>query len=272
MSKILEHGTMEWDLFSKIADELASEALSSTLVFALHSEPLLDIRLFAWVKHIKSIHSKCYCIIPTNGELLDTFTLTEIMQSGLDQLTISLNAHSKETYESINIGLDYDRVMKNVYYLLSDRSMKQKVELRFALTEENVHDVQQAVDYWKTQGVHTKVRGITNRAGSLDNYERLRLKDAQYTRALLWRFWKHLMSMAHGAIGCDLPFYQMNVLFNGDAIVCCHDWKRATVVGNVKTSSLKSIWNSDRMNEIRRLILRKRYEQINSCRECSLVK
>ncbi len=80
------------------------------------------------------------------------------------------------------------------------------------------------------------------------------------------------MSNTRGAIGCELPFYQMNVLFNGDAIVCCHDWKRATVVGNVKTSSLKSIWNSERMNGIRRLIIRKKYKQISSCREFSLVR
>jgi len=263
---------MEWDLFKKITDELVSEAQSPMLMFALHSEPLLDKRIFDWVKHIKSINPKCYCIIPTNGELLDRFSLTEMIQSGLNQLNVSLNANSRETYEKINIGLDYDRVMKNVYYLLSDRFMRRKVELKFLLTRESAHEVQQAVDYWNQQGVRTKVVGITNRAGSLDTYERLRLKDAHYTGPLLLRVWKNLMSNTRGAIGCELPFYQMNILFNGDAIVCCHDWKRATVIGNVKTSSLRSIWNSERMNEIRRLILRKRYEKISTCRECSVVR
>ncbi len=271
ISKTLEHGTMERELFERIASEIASETQPSAVMFTLHNEPLLDKRLFDWVKHIKSRSPDKYCFIATNGELLDQFSLIEMLQSGLDRLTISLNAHSKETYESINTGLDYDRVIKNVYYLLSDQSMRQKVELRFALTKENVHEVQQAVDYWKMQGIHTKVRGITNRAGSLDSYERLRLKDAHYPGALLWRVWKRLMFTARGAIGCDLPFYQMNVLFNGDVIICCHDWNRATVVGNARTSSLKEIWNSDTMNKIRRLILRKRYGQINSCRECSLV-
>ncbi len=263
---------MEWNLFEKIATELASETEASTLLLTLHNEPLLDKRLFDWVKHIKSISPDKSCTIVTNGELLDRFSTTEIVQSGLDRLTISLNAHSRETYESINTGLDYDRVMKNVYYLLSDRPMRRKVELKFLLTGESAHEVQQAVDYWNQQGVRTKVVGITNRAGSLDTYERLRLKDAHYTGPLLLRVWKNLMSNTRGAIGCELPFYQMNILFNGDAIVCCHDWNRATVIGNVKTSSLRSIWNSERMNEIRRLILRKRYEKISTCRECSVVK
>jgi len=162
--------------------------------------------------------------------------------------------------------------MKNVYSLLSDRSMRQKVELKFLLTSESAHEVQQALEYWKMQGVQTRVCVITNRAGSLKNYERLRPKDARYTGPLLWRVWKRLMSIARGVIGCELPFYQMNILFNGDIIICCHDWNRAAIVGNARTSSLRETWNSERMNGIRRLILRKRYEQINSCKECSLVK
>jgi radical SAM protein with 4Fe4S-binding SPASM domain len=80
------------------------------------------------------------------------------------------------------------------------------------------------------------------------------------------------MSSARGILGCELPFRQMCILFNGDVIVCCHDWNRATIVGNVRTSSLKEIWNSEKMNEIRRLIVKKRYEQINSCKECSFTR
>lgn len=66
--------------------------------------------------------------------------------------------------------------------------------------------------------------------------------------------------------------FPLTFQFNGDAIICCHDWNRATVVGNARTSSLREIWNSEKINEIRRLILRKRYGQIDSCQECSLVK
>lgn len=263
---------MEWSLFSKIAEELVLEAHSPTLMFALHSEPLLDKRIFDWVKYIKSINPKCYCIIATNGELLDRFTVTEMVQSGLDQMNVNLSAYSKETYEIINTGLDYDRVMSNVHRLLSDKFMKQKLETRFVLTQENAHEAQRAVNYWQAQGIHIKVVEITNRAGALDNYEGLRLKGSRYTRPFLLRTWKRLMSTAKSMTGCELPFYQMNILFNGDVIICSCDWKRAVIVGNVKTSSVRAIWNSERMNEIRRLILRKRYEQINSCRECSLAR
>ena len=79
------------------------------------------------------------------------------------------------------------------------------------------------------------------------------------------------MSHAGRVIGCHIPFYQINILFNGDVIVCMEDWKRASVVGNVKTSSLREVWNSEKMNEFRRLMLKKRYEETNLCKDCSLI-
>lgn len=138
---------MEWDLFAKIASESVSEPLLSTVVFELHNEPLLDKRIFDWVKYIKSISPNKTTVIVTNGELLDRFSSTDIVQSNLDTLVISLNAHSKEMYESINAGLDYDKVMKNVSYLISSQPVRQKVKLGFVLTEQNVDEVYEATKY-----------------------------------------------------------------------------------------------------------------------------
>lgn len=270
VSKKLQQGTMEWSLFEKVVSELASESHPSLILFELHNEPLMDKRIFDWIKHIKSLSPDKHCVIVTNGELLDQFSAMEILQSNLDRLAVSLNAYTKETYERINNGLEYDRVVRNFTDLLSNPSLRPKLGLSFALTEENVQEVQQAVSYWKMQGLYTRVLGITNRAGSLDNYEEIRLKSAYSSGSLFRTGWKRLTSGVRAKIGCELPFYQMNILFNGDVIICCHDWNRATVVGNAGTSSLKEIWNSDKMNEIRRLILRKKYDRIDSCKECSL--
>jgi radical SAM protein with 4Fe4S-binding SPASM domain len=263
---------MEWELFLKITDELVSEKKSPMFMFALHNEPLLDKRIFDWVKHVKSKNPKCYCIVPTNAESLDIFTLTEIRESGVDQININLGAHSKEIYERTHAGLDYDRVINNINRFLPDEAMKQKLQIMFVLNRENAHESQQALRYWKQLGVHVKMIALNNRAGSLDTYDSLSLKNSHYTGSPIFRGWKNLMSSTRRSIGCELPFYQMNILFNGDVIICSCDWKRATVIGNVKTGSLRSIWNSERINEIRRLILQKRYNQISSCKECSQVK
>lgn len=272
ISKKLIHGSMEWDLFARIAGEAASAPPLSRVLFELHNEPLLDKRMFVWIKYLKSLIPNKSCVIVTNGELLDRFSSTDIMQSNLDSLIISLNAHSKQMYETINQGLSYNKVMKNISTLLSDRHLQRKLMLSFVITGQNVQEVQEATRHWKKQGVKTRVMAITNRAGALGDYERFRLKTGDNVTPFLSRIGRRLTSSARELLGCELPFYQMNILFNGDVIICCHDWNRTTLVGNIRNSSMREIWNSKRMNEIRRSIVRKRYDQIDSCRDCSLVR
>ncbi len=271
-SKKLPQGKMEWSLFQKIIDEATSEPLLSAIVFELHNEPLLDERIFDCVKYIKSKAPDKRVAMVTNGELLDRFSPEEIVQSKLDALSISLNAHSKETYKSINNGLNYEKVMNNISRILSNPSTRQKTKLFFVATEQNEHEVYEATKYWKNRGVRTKVSGVTNRAGSLDRFENIRPKIGHYNGSGPAAIWRRLMGGVRHALGCHVPFYEMSILFNGDVLICSEDWNRAAVVGNVTTQSLKEIWNSEKANENRRLLLKKKFEQLDSCKECCMAK
>jgi radical SAM protein with 4Fe4S-binding SPASM domain len=62
----------------------------------------------------------------------------------------------------------------------------------------------------------------------------------------------------------------MNILFNGDVILCCNDWNRDNVVGNVNNESLEQIWNSAAMNHLREKIIKKRYHEIKACAQCTM--
>ncbi|MFC2067868.1 radical SAM/SPASM domain-containing protein [Chloroflexota bacterium] len=271
VSKELDQGEMEWELFMKIINESARESLLSQFLLELHNEPLLDTEIFERIKYIKSISPDKSCVVITNGELLDSYRLEDIAQSNLDKLIISLNAYSKEIYQTTNNGLNYEKVFKNVSRLLSNPSMRHKVTLAFVLTKQNEHDVYKAVQYWTEKGIKTRVTGLTNRAGTLNNFQKISLDNDHNGNPLFSRVWRRMMSAVRGLTGCELLFKNLCILFNGDVIICCHDWKRATVVGNVRLSSLKDIWNSPETNALRKLIVRKRYKNIQSCRDCSIV-
>ena len=270
LSKKLPQGKMEWGLFQKIIDEAAAEPLLSSVVFELHNEPLLDERIFDCVRYIKSKDASKKVAVITNGELLDRFSPQDIVQSKLDTLIISLNAHSREMYESINTGLDYEKVMDNVSRILSDPATRKKTRLGFVLTGQNGHDVCEATEYWKRQGVRTRVWVVTNRAGSLGNYEKIGPGTGCYKGSGYGGPWRRFMVRARRVVGCHVPFFQMSILFNGDVLICSEDWNRATVLGNVATQSLKEIWNSEKANEIRRLLLKKKFQELDSCKDCSL--
>ncbi len=264
-----EEGAMEWDLFASIADQLASESLLSRVSFHLHNEPLLDERIFEWVRHFKSKGTDKTSRLVTNGELLDRFPASDIIGSGLDDLTISLNAHSRETYEAVNAGISYDRVMANVESVLSNLALRDRVSLSFLVSRRNEDEVDRAIRYWRSRGVGTRVVQMTNRAGALEDFEGVRPDTPRSGGSVPSRLLRGPMDRVRQAAGCTLPFCQMNILFNGDCIVCCHDWNRASVVGNARTTPLREIWNGNEMNEIRRLVLRKEYDRVGACRGCS---
>ena len=270
VSKKLPQGRMEWDLFKKIADEAASEPLLSSVIFELHNEPLLDERIFDCVKYIKSKAPDKRVAVVTNGELLDRFSPEDIVKSNLDSLSISLNAHSKEVYESINTGLNYEKVLDNVSRILADPVMKKKTRLSFVLTEQNEHEIYEATRYWQEQGVNTKISGVTNRAGTLANFEKFRPKTGHDNDSGPAALWRRLMGGVRHSLGCHVPFYEMNVLFNGDVLICSEDWHRTTVTGNAKKQSLREIWNSKKTNQTRQLLLKKRFAELAPCKDCCM--
>ena len=52
---------------------------------------------------------------------------------------------------------------------------------------------------------------------------------------------------------CYLPFYKTMIDWNGDLVLCCNDWQRsAGKFGNIKETSLRDLWMSDAIVNIRR--------------------
>ena len=51
---------------------------------------------------------------------------------------------------------------------------------------------------------------------------------------------------------CYYPFYMIKVDFNGDVMLCSHDWARRGVLGNVNDESLWSIWTGKKMEKIKK--------------------
>jgi radical SAM protein with 4Fe4S-binding SPASM domain len=272
VSKRLEQGTMTRELFTKIIDEVNLIKHSCTIVFELHNEPLLDERIFEFIKYVKSRNRKTKICLVTNGQLIDKFTLEEIREAEIDQLIISLNAHTPEMYQKLNCGLDYDRIINNIHSLISEERLKRVLTISFVLNREAAKEIPLASDYWKKTGVKTRIIKLENRAGALTNYELLMLKSNYARFSVADRIGKYLIARTLDITGCYDPFFHMNIMFNGDVILCCDDWNRSTIVGNIRDKTIRQVWNSPPMNEARRLILKKNYDQISSCKKCSKAK
>jgi MoaA/NifB/PqqE/SkfB family radical SAM enzyme len=100
---------MSWELFTRIVDQVPEAKRA-----VLHGvgEPMLVKALPRMVRYLKD--RGVYVLFNTNGTLLNNTNGRAMIDSGLDELRVSLDASNRKSYLAIR-GKDYfDRILRNV--------------------------------------------------------------------------------------------------------------------------------------------------------------
>jgi len=100
---------MSWELFTRIVEQVPD--LSRAVLHGV-GEPLMVRELPRMVRHLKE--RGVYVLFNTNGVLLDAARGRALMDAGLDELRVSLDAAHPEAFEAVR-GVDaFDRIVANV--------------------------------------------------------------------------------------------------------------------------------------------------------------
>lgn len=109
--------------------------------------------------------------------------------------------------------------------------------------------------------------------------KRLRLISAMYSNVYLvdMRDGRRLFSLFNRAGSVDvgpikkLPgcfmVDRMTIRADGNVVLCCNDYRKEVILGNVKETSLREIWNEPEYRKLRRRIWFGRYE-LPICKRC----
>jgi radical SAM protein with 4Fe4S-binding SPASM domain len=141
-------------------------------------------------------------------------------------------------------------------------SAQVNVYLRFVKQRENSHEARAFVRRWQRH-FNLMMYDVNNRAGAVTEYAEV----ATVKHALTLRLRRWLGPRLFKV--CPYVFSIMAIMQNGDVLLCGNDWQEREVVGNVREASLRAIYNSPRMNEVRELMRQGRYDEIAPCRNCS---
>jgi MoaA/NifB/PqqE/SkfB family radical SAM enzyme len=266
ISSKLPQGVMDKVLFKKIADEIARWNGLKKVALMLQNEPLLDTNIFEHIRYIKSRNPEITLATVTNGTLLQPEMVDRLCASGLDELTISVDAFSKQTYELLHPGFSFEKIQEGIQRLFQHKPDKLYVILSFVLTKMNYHELTDFKRFVKNNGVKWRTKYLLNRANNVPAFHQMRLSPFHMLNIKKHLIYKYVYQ------ACQHPFTRMNILFNGDAIACCQDWRRKLVVGNAGTQSLQEIWSGKRYGELRRKIIQQQYHNIPTCSGCSVVK
>ncbi len=69
---------------------------------------------------------------------------------------------------------------------------------------------------------------------------------------------------------CPYPWTSFFIASNGDVVACCRDLQHKTVLGNLFKQELKDIWNGNKYQSFRNLLINKQLESLNACKNCDL--
>lgn len=234
---------MKQDLFEKVVRE-CSKAGCNLMHLHGFGEPLLDKQLPNRIRLCKESGIPRVKIF-SNGDLLCGEMAQRLLESGLDEIKISIDGADSKEFNLLRVGLDYDRVLENVrtFRSLRDKSGGKKPRIVAATcqtsnkekTEKLLAGVVDRIDY----------SPLHNWGGSLGMLTGQRVRKP-----------------------CDRLWRTFTVLVNGDVALCCQDYRGKEILGNVADDTIENIWNNQRYGELRQFHRTSRQSEIPICKDC----
>lgn len=224
--------------FQRIIDELA-ETQPRRISLYLQNEPLLDKRLPEFTAYVSERIPATSTLVTTNGTNLKEDMGAALVDAGLKRLKVSIQSLDPAKNKDImGKACDSDKVVANV--LAFKKILREKKAKHFDLristvvTKMNQNEIEDTRRFWKRHDIRLVTSALENRGGNIQNALDMNIGE---------------MAVRDN---CIRPRREMCILFNGDAALCCVDWHRVEVVGNVFEDSVRSVWNGARLQHIRK--------------------
>lgn len=238
--KLREKGDIDPDLAQRVLREAHENGARMVGIYGT-GEPLMVKHLASYVAYAKQLGYE-YTYIDTNGALATPKLIDPVVDAGLDSIKFSINAGTRETYREIHGKDDFDLVIANLRAL--DEYRKEKgVALRIYVSmvvTDKVKDevdllgalIKPYVDDWYPRPLfNTCGNNIEN--NELGTIEPFFIRGRKRTKV------------------CFQPFKGFCITPEGLMSACILDYQRTLILGDVRNSSLKEIWNGEVARQFR---------------------
>ncbi|MFQ5405664.1 MAG: radical SAM/SPASM domain-containing protein [Candidatus Micrarchaeia archaeon] len=221
--------------------------------------------------------------------------LRELVEIGVDRIWISVDGATKETYEKIRVGGNFERVLGNIKLL-----MKIKEELnspipelcfRFVIMKENYHEMPQFVDVinnlgdkkWLGDGSYVEFAGLLDfdqtqkhkpKQLAVDLVEETKMRGASLGVTVAFAHQYHDPEKKCPVNYCG-AWSEPYIMMGGYVQPCCavlmsnkRDFLREHSFGNVNEKSFKEIWFDPYYKKMRREVPRTKGAIPIQCKGC----
>jgi len=241
-------GVLDLALYKRVLDQ-ACDMGADVVSLENYGETFMDPWFFERAAYAKAKKMQVYTI--TNGSLF-TRDLADKAVLYLDKIRFSIYGTTKEIYEKIHKGLDFEIVTGNLEYLIQRKkgsgSRIPKIEVYFLMMEENKHQVEDFKKKW------------LGRADDISIWKPHNWSDGRGYRELC---------SGQKKVTCGRPSKgPIQVQWDGLVVPCCFDYNSSIVLGDLKKQSLKEVINSPEYNLLRQAHASGDFTKFAFCDSC----
>lgn len=219
----------------------------SSITHAGLGEPLIDKGLADKVRFEKAAFPAAEVTVFTNAGLLDGRRGRELLDAGLDRLSISLNAIRKETYEAV-MKIPFEPTMRNLEgFLELNRAAGHPVELHVSLIPTEHHtreEIEAFREHWTGKADAVVIPPWISWGGFLTHSQ----NETRWPCRYIWEV--------------------LQVDWDGTVKMCCEDFNTEFPLGNLSNETPGEVFNSDRLRQQRAAQVDGDFQAPRICKDC----
>ena len=238
-------------------------------------EPLLNKDLFEMVRYAKRF--KVRITISTNLNHFNDSICSDLVLSGLDEVVVSLDGTSQESVSQYQVGNDFKKVVGHIAKLANCKNKLNKkqpvITWRLLVNRYNENEIAKARDLSREIGVdQLKINKFRCDMGK----ELLYNNEQQFKNVSHWlptdeslSFYDYTEKGKKKIKNCRWLWLRSSINWNGSVAPCCAVWHEKYDFGNIQDSSFKTVWNSAKYREARKIFRTHRIRSAdNICSIC----
>lgn len=258
-----EQGVMPLETFKRILEQICVDGKSMVPALKLthRGEPLLNKNLCEMIRLAKAA-GVVDVIVNTNGTVLTSGLSSDLLDAGLDKLLFSFDSPYPEKYENTRVGASYQEVLTNIRNFVRIRNEKKAFHtlvrvgmvITASTTQQETEDFynlfKDIADVVSFNLVHEEIPVESDGTYVGKNGIKKNVKDRHFADSQLWQ--------------------RMTINWNGEAEICCENYKQEWELGNIFESTVHDIWTGKSFAAVRDAHAKGEWWKIPQCRKCTI--
>lgn len=259
-------GNLKPETNKNVLDNLGKQLQYINYYF--QGEPFIHPQFLDFVKD--ATERNIYVVTSTNAHFIAEKTAYEIIDSGLNEVIISIDGTTQKTYEQYRVEGSLSKVIEGTKALIKAKKERKSslpiVTFQFLVVKHNEHQIDEVNKMAEEMGVD-RISFKTVQVYDFESGKDLIPNNEKFSRYKKNTSGKYELKNKFKN-SCWRMWSSCVFTWDGKIVPCCFDKDAQHRMGQLDFKNFKEIWRSDIYSDFRNKILKDR-KSIEICKNCS---